>query len=127
MALPDYSPGGFYDPGSSYPGQNNAQMPPGMKNFYGTGVDPQAEYMTRLQSMGLGGLGSRARVAQALFPRFQQGYNMAKLNKNFELFFPEYLDQTNIQKILGGMSYEAQGLDQGRFSGRDRWAMRGGG
>ena len=125
MALPDYSKGsGFYDPSNPYRGQNNAPMIPAFYNIYGTDEDPQAAYNTRLNAMGLGGLGGRARTAQALFPKFQQGYGMAKMNKNFELFFPEYLDQVNIQRIMGGLSHEAQGLDDGRYNARYRWGMR---
>jgi hypothetical protein len=126
MALPDYSGGnGFYDPTNPYIGQNNAPLPAGGYNYYGTELDPQAVYNTKLTQMGMGGLGGRARTAQALFPKFQQGYGQAKLNKNFELFFPEYLDQVNIGRVMGSLSQEAQGLEPGRYQGRYRWGMRG--
>ena len=126
MALPDYSNGGFYDPSNPYKGSANFQIPAGspLYNAYGTDQDARSVYNTRLTQLGLGGLGGRARTAQALFPKFQEGYGQAKLNKNFELFFPEYLDQVNIQRIMGGLSHEAQGLDDGRYSSRYRWGMR---
>lgn len=124
MALPDYSNGGFYDPSNPYRGQNNAKMIPAFYNAYGTDEDPQAVYNTRLTQMGLGGMGSRARTAQSLYKKFQEGYGQAKLNKNFELFFPEYLDTVNIDRVMGSMSHEAQGLDDGRYNQRYRWGMR---
>lgn len=127
MALPDYSKGsGFYDPGNSYNGTNNGQLLSGspLYNNYGTDIDPQAAYNTKLTQMGLGGMGTRARTAQSLYKKFQEGYGQAKLNKNFELFFPEYLDTVNINKVMGSMSHEAQGLDDNRYAGRYRWGMR---
>lgn len=125
MALPDYSNGGFYDPSNPYRGANNAQLPGGqMYNAYGTDTDPQAAYNTKLTQMGLGGMGSQARTAQSLYKKFQEGYGQAKLNKNFELFFPEYLDTVNIDRVMGSMSHEAQGLDDGRYNQRYRWGMR---
>lgn len=124
MALPDYSNGGFYDPSNPYKGGNNAQMPGGMYNYYGTEQDPQAVYNTKLTQMGLGGMGSQARTAQSLYKKFQEGYGQAKLNKNFELFFPEYLDTVNIDRVMGSMSHENQGLDDNRYNARYRWGMR---
>lgn len=126
MALPDYSNGGFYDPGKSYAGANNFQLPTGspLYNNYGTDQDPQAVYNTKLTQMGLGGMGSQARTAQSLYKKFQEGYGQAKLNKNFELFFPEYLDTVNIDRVMGSMSHEAQGLNDGRYNQRYRWGMR---
>ncbi len=124
MALPDYSNGGFYDPSNPYKGRQNAQMPSAMYNYYGTEEDPQAAYNTRLTQAGLGGFGGRAKVAQSLYPKVAQGYGQAKLNKNFELFFPEYLDTVNMDRIMGSMSHEQQGLDDKRYQGRYRWGMR---
>lgn len=126
MALPDYSNGGFYDPSNPYRGSANFQVPTGspMYNSYGTEQDARSVYNTKLNQMGYGGFGGKARTAQALFPKVQEGYGMAKLNKNFELWFPEYLDTVNINKVMGSMSHEAQGLDDNRYAGRYRWGMR---
>lgn len=124
MALPDYSNGGFYDPSNSYRGSQNAKLPQSFVNAYGTDTDPQAVYNTKLTQMGLGGMGSQARTAQSLYKKFQEGYGQAKLNKNFELFFPEYLDTVNIDRVVDSMSHEAQGLDDGRYNQRYRWGMR---
>lgn len=124
MALPDYSTNGFYDPTNPYTGVNTAKLPSGMANYYGTDVDPRAAFETRLTQAGLGGTGSRARAAQGLFPRVQQGYGQAKMNKNFELFFPEYLDTLNMGRMMGSMSHDAQGLNDSQYSGRYRWGMR---
>ena len=138
MALPDYSRGtGFYDPSKSYPGYLQPQYPimdisqPGAFNEtlyrnYATNEDPESEYARRLTEMGLGGSNSRARAAQNQYGNFKSGYEQARLRKNFNLYFPEYLDQTDIEKTLASQSFEQQGLDARRYGqGKYRWAQRG--
>ena len=137
MALPDYSPGGgFYDPTRTYTGYLQPQFPvqnirsggafnEGFYRNYATD-NPQAEYNRRLTEMGYGGTGSRARAAQQLFGQVQSGYEQAKIGSNVNLFFPEYLDQTELEKTIQQQSLEAQGLDPRRFGQKKyRWGLRG--
>ena len=140
MALPDYSRGGFYDPAKSYPGYLQPEYPqinwstPGDLTDYiyrnATTNDPdlmRAEYNRRLTEMGLGGTGSRAKTAQGMFGQVVGGYQQAKIRKNANLYFPEFLDQTELDRVLNSMSYEEQGLDPNRFGqGKYRWSMRRG-
>ena len=131
MTLPNYSAGGFYDPGKSYRnGYDQAfTFPQGglAQQIYGTEEAPQAAYMNRLQQLGLSGLGARARTAQGLFGQSQIGYQQALMNKNLNLWYPEFLDQTDVGKVVDSLSYESQGLDPQRFGGRKyRWGMRPG-
>jgi hypothetical protein len=140
MTLPDYSRSGFYDPTKDYPGYLQPQYPtfnvagpsPVMQQLYRSAAtdDPdlaRAEFNRRLADLGLSGTGSRARAAQGLFGEAWGGYQQAKLRKNFNLFFPEYLDQTDLDRVIGSQSYEEQGLDPGRFGqGKYRWSMRRG-
>jgi hypothetical protein len=133
MTLPNYNGGsGFYDPGKTYRGLIGTnpttfqQIDPLLYQNYGTETNPQGVYRAGLAKMGLGGFGSRARVAQGLYPQVQAGYQAAKAGSNAELFFPEFLDQTKVGDIFNSLSYEAQGLDPGRFGQRQyRWSMRG--
>lgn len=130
MALPDYSgKSPFYDPAYSYPGSfgtlNVEQSTPGLYQTWGTDVNPQGVFLSRLTKLGLGGLGTRARTAQSMYGQTQQGYKAALAN-NFELMYPEYLDTLNINDIMDRQSFEQQGLDPGRFGqGPYRWAQRG--
>src|SRR5215218_3974269 len=141
MALPDYTRAGFYDPSLDYPGYLQPQWPqinissptsPFGQQGYNTAInnDPdfmRAEFNRRLTDMGLGGTGSRARAAQQMFGQSVQGYNQAKIRKNFNLYYPEYLDQTDLNRVIGSQSYEEQGLDPNRFGqGKYRWSMRRG-
>lgn len=131
MALPNYSSGGFYDPKKSYQTSvgGNFRMPQGglAQNIYGTSEAPQAAYMNRLQQLGLAGTGARARTAQGLYGESQIGYQQALMNNNMEMFYPEFLDQTDVGGVLDKMSFESQGLDPQRFGQRKyRWGMRPG-
>ena len=72
-------------------------------------------------------MGARARTAQGLYQQSQTGYKQVLANKNLHLWYPEYLKQTDIEGIIGGFSYESQGLDPQRFGGtKYRWGMRAG-
>jgi len=138
MTLPDYTQGtGFYDPGKTYPGYLQPQYPTmnitqpwAMNEYlyrnYATNDDPQSEYNRRLTEMGLGGTGSRAQAAQKMYGQFQSGYGQARLRSNFNLYFPEYLDQTDLQRTLQSGSFAEQGLDPRKYGqGKLRWAQRG--
>lgn len=140
MALPDYTAKGFYDPAYDYPGYLQPQYPR-IDITQQSGLFPQmyrqvttddpdfmrAEYQRRLTEMGLGGTGSRAKAAQGLYGQFAGGYKQAQLRKNFNLYFPEYLDQTEIDRVINSQSYEQQGLEPNQFGqGKYRWSMRRG-
>jgi hypothetical protein len=131
MALPDYSGGsGFYDPQATYNsvfGNTNVRTDiPGLYQTWGTDDNAEGVFQERLSALGLGGLGSRARTAQQLYGQAQAGYKTA-LTKNYNMMFPEYLDQTNLSDIFNNMSYEQQGLDPNRFGqGKYRWGQRPG-
>jgi hypothetical protein len=126
--LPDYNKGsGFYDPGASYHGIITPFTAQGMLGEIAGTQDQDAAYYAKLSELGLGGTGSRAQSAQRLLGQFQRGYGAAKLKKNFNLYFPEYLDQARIGDIINQQSYEQQGLNPTQFQGRYRWSMRPGG
>jgi hypothetical protein len=129
--LPDYTRGGFYDPGSSYRGVATPwQFGAGQQGLdyqqLGT-QDDQSAYYAKLSQLGLGGMGSRAQQAQNLLPMFRRGYGAARLTKNANLYFPEYLDQARIGDIINQQSFAQQGVDAGQYQGRYRWSMRPGG
>lgn len=151
MALPDYSPisaGGFdvsgnyyrprytpqmapnytaqnpyYDPNYGYggnPNQPNTEMFDIMAN-----QDPQTYYEYWLAQNGFGGNRSQDKLARSLYDRFASGYGSAQLVSP-ELRFTDYLPQQNLQQHLDQLSLENQGVDVGRYQGRDRWGLRGG-
>jgi hypothetical protein len=139
MTLPDYSPtSGFYNPRKTYTGYLQPEYPvhniadpggmnPTLYRNYATGPGQQAEYERRLTEMGITGQGSKAKAARQLYGQAQSGYEQAKLRSNYNLFFPEYLDQVELDRIISSQSYDAQGLNPGRFGQRKyRWGMRGG-
>ena len=131
MALPNYSQSGFYDPQKDYRTSvaGSFQFPRGglAQNIYGTSEAPQAAWMNNLQRLGLSGLGARARTAQGLYGQAQIGYEQAKMNDNVELMFPEFLEQTDVGRMIDNMSFENQGLDPQRFGQRKyRWSQRAG-
>lgn len=129
--LPDYNRGGFYDPSQQYRGMvpGSSGLNPNSLAYqqYGTNEDPQGAYYAKATQLGYGGTGSRAQAFQGLYGMFQKGYGAARGRSNFELFFPEYLDQARIGDIFNRMSYEAQGLRPGQYQSRYRWGMRPGG
>jgi hypothetical protein len=127
--LPDYTNGsGFYNPGQVYTGVNSRiQLPQGQPYQIAGSQDQDSAYYAKLAQLGLGGVGSRAQSAQRLLGQFQRGYGAARLNSNFDLYFPEYLDQARIGDIINRQSYEQQGLNPTQFQGRYRWGMRPGG
>lgn len=139
MTLPDYSGGGFYDPQKSYTGYLQPQYPAhnissgsgpmddALFRSHTTDIDPRSEYLRRLSKMGLGGQGSRAKSFQGMYNDVASGYGQAKIGSNINLYFPEFLDQTDLQTQFDNMSYEQQGLDPGRFGqGKYRWGQRSG-
>lgn len=129
--LPDYSRGGFYDPSHKYTGITPGGGPVGTYNsmaYQHLGdEDPQGIFYAKAVSEGYGGTGSRAQAFQSLYPMFQKGYGAARARSNYELFFPEYLDQAKVSDIFNNMSYEQQGLRPGRYQNRYRWQFRPGG
>lgn len=134
MTLPNYNNGsGFYDPGKNYQSALSPQGGVNLQNVsntgyqaYGTNDNPQGVYLSYLAKRGLGGLGSRAQAAQGMYGQVQKGYQAAKADNNFELMFPEYLDQARVEDIFNSQSYDQQGLDMGRYGQRPyRWSMRG--
>lgn len=131
MALPDYSPGGFYDPKKTYRGGTVAgfTFPQGglAQQIYGTEESPEAAYQNALQRFGLSGIGSRARRASSLFGESQLGFQQALMNDDVNMFYPEFLDQTNVGDVFNQQSFEGQGLNPGRFGQRKyRWGQRAG-
>ena len=129
MALPDYSRGsGFYNPGASYQGtfgnMNVQKQIPGLYQTWGTEENPQGVWQQRLAKLGLGGTGARAKTAQGMYGESQAGYKAAQTT-NYELMYPEYLDTVEVDRILGNMSYNQQGLNPGQFQDRYRWGQRG--
>ena len=131
MALPDYSGGGFYDPTRGYTGSTTGsfRFPQGglAQQIYGTDTAPQAAYQTKLQQLGLGGFGSRAKKAQSLYGESNLAYQQALMNDDLNMFYPEWLDQANVGEAFNNLSYEAQGLNPNRFGqGRYRWGQRSG-
>lgn len=127
--LPDYTNGsGFYQPGRPYTGVNSSQQLPQGQPYQIAGTqDQDAAYYAKLAQMGLGGLGSRATAAQRMLGQFQRGYGAARLNSNYNLYFPEYLDQARMGDMINRSSYEQQGLSPATYQGRYRWSMRPGG
>lgn len=130
--LPDYSQGGFYDPSHTYKGMTPGGGPlPGQNSLpyqiWGTNENPQSAFYAKAVSLGYGGTGSRAQAFQGLYGQFQKGYGAAKGKSNFELYFPEYLDQARVNDIFNNMSYEQQGLNPTQYQGRYRWQFRPGG
>lgn len=129
MTLPNYNSGsGFYNPGASYqgPAGSSFQLPSLARNIAGTNDIPQGAYLSYLAKRGLGGFGSRARQAQQMFGQTKTAYDAATLDSNFNLWYPEFLDQSRVADTFNSMSYEAQGLDPQRFGQRKyQWSMRG--
>lgn len=128
MALPDYSRGaGFYDPAKSYPGTfgnlNVEKQMPGLYQTWGTEENPQGVWQQRLAKLGYGGLGARAKTAQGLYGASQAGFKGAQTT-NYELMYPEYLDTVELDRIVGNLSFDEQGLNPQQFQGRYRWGQR---
>lgn len=131
MPLPDYSQGGFYNPKKTYTGVMGAVNPKSLGAggpiplYQAWGTDDashrQGEWQNRLSELGLGGLGPRDKAAQNLYGQAQSGYEAAQ-TQNMELFWPEYLDQLDIGRIVAGQSYDAQGIGKQR---KYRWGQRG--
>lgn len=121
----------FFDPNSNYAqtGRQYGALPGGpghsATNIYGTDVNPQGYYYAALNERGLGGLDARSQAAQGMYKDAALGYQAAK-TRNMELWFPEYLEQWDVNSVLDQMSEEQLGIDRSRFTGRDRWGMRGG-
>ena len=124
QADPNYNPQHpYFDPNYSYGGaaghQNTA--------FFNIAAnsDPQAYYGLWLGQNGYDANGAQAKVARGLYQRYQQGYGAAQLLSP-ELTWKDYLGQQNIGNDINSMSLENTGVDTGRYTGRDRWGLRGG-
>lgn len=113
----------YYDPNYQYggnPNQVNTEMFDLMANN-----DPEAYYNYWLAQHGFAGNRPQDKLARGLYDRFQQGYSAAQLVSP-ELRWTDYLGQQNLSGLTGNLSYEDQGIDVGRYQGRDRWGLRGG-
>lgn len=121
---PDYGPRHPYlDPNYSYGGATGHQNT-AFFNIAANG-DPQAYYGLWLAQNGYDDNSAQSKLARGLYQRFQQGFSAAQLESP-ELTWRNYLDQQNLGQIMGGMSLENMGVDTGRYTGRDRWGLRGG-
>lgn len=88
-------------------------------------ADPQAYYERWLAQNGFDTNGAQSKLARGLYQRYQAGFGAAQLGSP-ELTWTDYLNQQNIGQTINSMSLENQGIDTGRFTGRDRWGLRGG-
>jgi hypothetical protein len=88
--------------------------------------NPEAYYYYVMNQKGLGGLDARSQMGQSMFRDAQRGYGAAKMN-NMALWWPEYLEQWDVNAALDQMSQSQMGIDVSNYGGgRDRWGMRGG-
>ena len=124
VGLPSYNADHpFLDPNYAYGGNANQQQ----SEYFDLSAnqDPQAYYALWLAQNGYDDNSNRSKLARGLYDRFQQGYAGAQLLSP-ELQWTDYLSQQNLNNVIGGLSYENQGIDVGRYQGRDRWGLRGG-
>lgn len=113
----------FYDPGSTYGGNQNWYETPLIKQDQ----DFDAEWEKTITDQGFGGFGAKANVARNLIDRAKTGFNAATMN-NPNLDPRSYINDTLgpnfLRNAMASMTPIQKGEMPGIYQTRSRWVDR---
>lgn len=122
----------FFDPNSNYAtpgGSQPYQMPAGPgstpQNIWGTNESPEGYYYGVMNQRGYGGMDARSQTAQGMYGDVARAYQAAKGFGNFNMWFPEFVQQWDPTQVIEGMSDEQLGIDTNRYQTDYMWGLRG--
>lgn len=122
----------FFDPNSNYAttgGSKPYTMPggPGSTplNIWGTNESPEGYYYGAMNQRGYGGLDAKSQAVQSMYGDVARGYQAAKGFGNFEMWFPEFVNQWDPTSVIESMSEEQLGIDSNRYRTDYMWGLRG--